>query len=146
MHSDRSADGLAGAHQKVWTVILWGLNLNIGRQPIQRINRIEVNIFVSASYAQSAAITETVGTLPGELSVHQGMATYQIPIELPVTSTCASTEKIAVHDTADINGWIQTWSSMLLTAQAQNKKVQIYMTVCRTNNVPLLYGVRVISH
>ncbi len=42
-----------------------------------------LGLFVSASYAQSAAITETVGTLPGELSVHQGMATYQIPIELP---------------------------------------------------------------
>lgn len=42
-----------------------------------------LGLFVSALYAQSAPITETVGTLPGELSVHQGIASYQIPIELP---------------------------------------------------------------
>ncbi|SIO96186.1 hypothetical protein VSP9026_03968 [Vibrio spartinae] len=63
----------------------------------------------------------------------------------PVTSVCAATEKLAVYDTGDINAWMQTWSSMLLTAQAQNKKVQIYTYLCRANNVPLLYGVRVIN-
>ncbi len=63
----------------------------------------------------------------------------------PVTSVCASTEKLAVYDPGDMDAWIQTWSSMLLTAQAQNKKVQIYMTTCRANSVPLIYGVRVVN-
>ncbi|MDW6002466.1 RHS repeat-associated core domain-containing protein [Vibrio mangrovi] len=42
-----------------------------------------LGLFVTTLHAQSTSITETVGTLPGELSVHQGIASYQIPIELP---------------------------------------------------------------
>ncbi|SMS02004.1 hypothetical protein VIM7927_03315 [Vibrio mangrovi] len=63
--------------------------------------------------------------------------------ESPSTSVCVATEKLAVYDPNDINAYSQTWLSMLLTAQAQNQKVQIYVSACKSNNIPVLNGVKI---
>ncbi|WP_159440412.1 hypothetical protein [Vibrio ruber] len=102
-----------------------------------------------SSTAFAGAWTEPLTVKDVSVSVNEGrFAKAQLRVTFdkpPVTSVCAATEKLAVYDPSDMNAWIQTWSSILLTAQAQNKKVQIYMTTCRANSVPLLYGVRVIN-
>ncbi|ASA55730.1 hypothetical protein BSQ33_08480 [Vibrio gazogenes] len=100
-----------------------------------------------SSTAFAGAWTEPLTIKDVSVSVNEGRfgasqlrVTFDKP---PVTSVCAATEKLAVYDPKSVNALTQTWTSMLLTAQAQNQKVQIYMTSCRANNVPLLYGVRV---
>lgn len=42
-----------------------------------------LGLFTASVCAQTVSYTETVGTLPGELSITQGVASYQIPLELP---------------------------------------------------------------
>ena len=76
----------------------------------------------------------------GRFAATQLRATFDKP---PATSVCPATEKLAVYDNSTMNDLINAMLSTLLTAQAQNQKVQIYMTTCRANNVPLLYGVKI---
>ncbi|SHH64167.1 tRNA(Glu)-specific nuclease WapA precursor [Vibrio aerogenes CECT 7868] len=42
-----------------------------------------LGLLTASVCAQTVSYTETVGTLPGELSITQGIASYQIPLELP---------------------------------------------------------------
>lgn len=42
--------------------------------------------------------------------------------ELPTTDICRATEKLAVYDPVNPTPWDTRWLSILLSAQAQNKK------------------------
>lgn len=62
--------------------------------------------------------------------------------ELPTTSICKPSEALAVYTSKDPNSWTRTWLSILLSAQAQNKKVRIYNTACHAGNIPNIMGVK----
>ena len=64
--------------------------------------------------------------------------------ELPTTSICNPSEALAVYTTSAPDKWGQIWMSSLLSAQAQNKKVKVFVYSCISNKTPLLHGVKVL--
>ena len=64
--------------------------------------------------------------------------------ELPTTEICRPAEKLAIYDPVNPTPWDTRWLSILLSAQAQNKKVQIFVPSCRENTVPLIFGVKIL--
>ena len=103
------------------------------------------NLFAGEWSEPLSIVDVSVSVNEGRFAYRQLRATFDMP---PKTSICAATENIAVLDSASNSDLDHTkmWLSALMSAQAQNKKVRIYMTECRANNVPLLYGVKILSH
>ena len=64
--------------------------------------------------------------------------------ELPTTSICKPSEALAVYAANDANSWTKTWLSILLSAQAQNKKVRILNSTCYADNIPNIVGVKLL--
>lgn len=62
----------------------------------------------------------------------------------PTTQTCVTTGNFAVYPSSGPDTWDERWLSMLMAAQAQNKKVRVYIVNC-VSNTPRLYGVKILS-
>ncbi|MCL6270745.1 hypothetical protein M3P05_12505 [Sansalvadorimonas sp. 2012CJ34-2] len=60
-----------------------------------------------------------------------------------VSTTCPIRKSRAVYYTNTANTWTQVWLSELLAAQAQGKKVQIWIDRCGGGEI-VLHGVKVI--
>ncbi|EGA68633.1 hypothetical protein VISI1226_21634 [Vibrio sinaloensis DSM 21326] len=78
-----------------------------------------------------------------------GKAQLRVTFEQnPITSLCpAPKQNLVVYDpSGGPDSWMDTWLSMLLTAQAQGKRVRIYVHSCRRDQIPLMYGVKVIKN
>ena len=65
----------------------------------------------------------------------------------PKSRSCPNpTQNAAMYNPAGINSFVQTWLSMLLSTQAQNKPVKIFVSSCiQGHNIPVIHGVKVVG-